>query len=224
MTKQQLTFPITARTTADGGSTYTVTVTTNDTDRMGDVVVPGGAQTSAWSAAGAPVLYGHSRNELPIGRGLRLVPTSNGIRMDFQFLQGDEFAQRCENAWRQGALGAASIGFVPLSTSPLGNGGLLISEWDLLEVSLTPTPANPAAVRTLKALGLPVADDEVALVLREDRDVVLFVDDEPDNDIVCDVDRVELAALVQSTLRVEIAAMLQRETVAAINKMRGRID
>ncbi len=170
MTTRHLTYPLTRRETGDDG-VHAVTITTSGVDRMDDIVVAGGARTANWEAAGRPILYAHRHDELPIGRGVGLTPRGDGIRMTFRFLEGDEFALRCQNAWRQGALGAASIGFVPVRTSPLPSGqGLRIDEWDLLEVSLTATPANPECVRTLKSLGLPTAaegpDDEI-IVLRE---------------------------------------------------------
>lgn len=155
-----------ARQLGDGRE-YVVMITTDDEDRMQDVIVPGGGRTENWERAGMPVLYSHRHDQLPVGRGTSLTPTANGIRMTFSFLDGDEFAARVENAWRQGALGASSIGFVPLKWSHRANGrGLLIEEWDLVEVSLTATPANPAAVRTLKSCGLPVADDPDEPIIR----------------------------------------------------------
>jgi hypothetical protein len=58
------------------------------------------------------------------------------------------------NAWEQGIVRAASIGFIPLQLKPNDLGGEDYLTWDLMEISLVPLPANPEAVRRLKALGL----------------------------------------------------------------------
>lgn len=168
MTTRHLTFPLTTRAAKSGE--YAVTITTNDRDRMGDVLEPSGAQTANYQRAGMPLLLAHRHDQLPIGRGVSLRPTANGIDMTFRFLANDEVAQRAENAWRQGALAGASVGLLPLASEPLGKGrGLHILKWDLLEVSLTATPANPSCVATLKALGLPVSGDEIVLPLVVER-------------------------------------------------------
>ena len=171
MTIRHLTFPL-LTTRAAGDGTHRTTITTRAPDRMGDVLEPKGARTANWERAGRPINFAHRHDELPIGRGLSLIPTADGIDMTFRFLDGDEFAERAENAWRQGALAGASVGLLPLKVSPLPSGrGLHIEEWELLEVSLTATPANPDCVATLKSLGLPVADaEEIVLALDEPAD------------------------------------------------------
>lgn len=202
MSTRRLTFPLVTRA-ATGDDTYSVTITTSGQDRMGDVVEPMGCRPDNWLKAGAPILYAHRHDELPIGRGLSLSPTANGIRMSFQFLKDDEFAQRAKNAWRQQALGAASIAFVPVEFSTLPGGrGMRVEEWDLIEVSLTATPANAECVRVLESLGLPVddADDEVVLVLE---------DDDPADDIVT-VSRSGLEAEIRRGVGRAVAPLVER--------------
>ena len=79
------------------------------------------------------------------------------------------------NAWEQGLLRAASIGFRPLESSPNGRGGLSFTRWELLEWSLVAVPANAEAVRALKSLNL-LADDEPALHLADDEAVAELAD------------------------------------------------
>jgi HK97 family phage prohead protease len=115
------------------------------------------------------VLFGHDRSGLPVGSTttLEVVP-GRGIRARWRWLEGDPFADRVRNAFEQGALRAASIGFLPKASEPNGNGGRRFTKWELLEWSLVPLPANADAVRTLKALDLWM-----------NVDIVLELDDEP---------------------------------------------
>jgi HK97 family phage prohead protease len=143
---------------AGSGTSTEMVVSTASPDRMGDVIRPEGARVANFLKN--PVLmFGHNYAALPVGtvQAIEVMPGS-GLKMQFRWLEGDEVADRVRNAWDQGVLRAASIGFQPLHAVPNRSGvGLTFTEWELLEVSLVPVPANPEAVRTLKALGLSPA-------------------------------------------------------------------
>jgi HK97 family phage prohead protease len=146
---------VTAGTRSPAGEPE-MTISTADRDRQGTHVHPEGARVDHFLRN--PVLmYGHDYTSIPIGTvtELEVVPGA-GMRMRWRWLEGDEFADRVRNAWDQGIVRAASIGFQPLVAKPNRTGELDYLEWELLEVSLVPVPANPYAVRQLQALGLPV--------------------------------------------------------------------
>lgn len=145
-----------------------ITISTVALDRDRDEVQPEGGDFSAY-LRNPVVLFGHDRSGLPVGSTttLEVVP-GRGIRARWRWLEGDPFADRVRNAFEQGALRAASIGFLPKASEPNGNGGRRFTKWELLEWSLVPLPANADAVRTLKALDLWMNDD-----------IVLELDDEP---------------------------------------------
>jgi len=151
-------FPITERgVSADGVAS--VMITTGDVDREGDRIQAEGMSTEHYLRAGGPVFWAHDVKAIPVGktRALTLLP-GRGIRASFTWLEGDDFSARVKNAWDQGILGAASVGFRVLESVPNGAGGYDILRSELIEWSITGTPANPFATRTLKALGLVRGD------------------------------------------------------------------
>lgn len=151
-----------------------LTISTIDEDREGDVLVPEGAVLDAYRR-NPVVLFGHSHYSIPIGRtvGIDVVP-GRGIVADFVWLKNDEQADRVRNAFAQGVLNAASVGFLPLQSEPNGKRGFRHLRWELLEWSICPVPANPHATRLLKSLGWTLEsdddDEEVAVVFDEPAD------------------------------------------------------
>lgn len=134
-------------------------VTSPDPDRDGDRIMPGGMRAENF-LKNSPLLFGHDHRALPVGTVTSLNQQDHHVVASWRWLEGDEFADRVRNAWEQGVLRAASIGFRPLRSVPNDFGGQDILEWELYEISLVPIPANPAAVRTLKQLGLLGADTQ----------------------------------------------------------------
>jgi HK97 family phage prohead protease len=123
-------------------------------DRDHDRVNPRGADLSAFSRNG-PLLWAHRHSDLPIGRVTAVwVDANDNLRAKWRWLENDEFASRVRNAWDQNVVNAASIGFLPVTKSVNSFGGFDYHTWQLLEISLCSVPSNPAAVRTLKSLGL----------------------------------------------------------------------
>lgn len=139
----------------DHGAQPRMRVSTSDVDRDGDRIFPAGVQLENF-ARNSPLLWAHEHAGLPIGvvTDVSIAPGSDGIEASWRWLENDPFADRVRNAWEQGVVRAASIGFLPLQTRPNEHGGRDIIRWDLLEISLVPIPANQHATRALKALGL----------------------------------------------------------------------
>ncbi len=143
-----------------------MTITTNAVDREGDSVVPEGGDFKNFLKN--PVLcWVHDYKQIPIGRVTSLeVQPGKGIDATWEWLKGDEFADRVKNAWEQNCLNASSIGFIPLETSPNGK-GMDVTKWELLELTLCPIPMNPTAVRAMKSLGFSVGDEKAVADTRE---------------------------------------------------------
>jgi len=156
---------------------YEMTVSTGTVDRDGDRVRPEGMDAASFKT-NPVLLWSHSRDQLPIGTVTGLTVTGQGVRARFTFLDGDEFAARVKNAFDQGAVRAASIGFRPKVWDRTET-GYDITSWELIEVSLCPVPANAEAVRTLKSLGVIPADGRSPLASVRGSDVVLRLKDEP---------------------------------------------
>ena len=85
---------------------------------------------------------------LPIGRTLSIERAADGgIVAEFEFLEGDAFAQRIRNAWDKGFLQAASISWLPVESMPAKGGGMRDVRAELLEWSIVSVPADPDALR-----------------------------------------------------------------------------
>ncbi len=136
------------------GTLPSMTVSTAAVDRDNDRVLPEGGNFKNF--LNNPVLcWGHSRSDIPIGSVVQLsTDRQAGIRMQWKWLENDPFADRVKNAWEQGIVRAASIGFIPKQSVRNEFGGEDHQVWELLEISLCSVPANPTAVRALKSLGL----------------------------------------------------------------------
>jgi len=137
-----------------GGETAELLISTEAVDREGDRLIATGAQLDSY-LRNPVVLYAHDQRSIPVGRAtdVRKIP-GRGVRAAWRWLEGDPFADRVRNAWDQGVLNAASVGFLPREWDRNDAGGFDFTAWELLEFSIVPVPANPEAVRTLKVLGL----------------------------------------------------------------------
>lgn len=135
----------------DGARILRGIASTADVDRRGDVLEPLGCV----AACPLPLLAGHDHREV-IGRVIRVDPSATGVRFEAEIPRISEPGQlrdRVELAWqelRAGLLSSVSVGFRSLSREPLkggkgGSGGTRFRQWELLELSITPVPANPAA-------------------------------------------------------------------------------
>ena len=133
-------------------------ITTPLVDLEGDRIVPEGVDLQLYEKIGKPVFWLHDHYGatesagIPIGssKSLQVLP-GLGIRtLGIEWTEGDPFAARIRNAFEQRKIRGASIGFIPTEWRPNEHGGHDILRSKLLEWSLVPIPANPAAVRLSK--------------------------------------------------------------------------
>ena len=135
------------------GGQPSMVVSTSALDRDSDRVDPLGGDFKNFLRN--PVLcWAHAHSDIPIGTITHLSADASGIRMYWRWLENDPFADRVKNAFIQGVVRAASIGFLPIKASRNEYGGQDHTRWELVEISLCSVPANPEATRTLKSLGL----------------------------------------------------------------------
>jgi HK97 family phage prohead protease len=164
----------------NGEADARITISTADEDREGDVLVPEGAVFDNYRK-NPVVQFAHDHYSIPIGRTVALdVLAGRGIQADWVWLQNDPDADRVRNAYEQKVLNAASVGFRPLKHEPNGKYGYRFIEWELLEWSLVPVPANPHATRLLKSLGwnaaAPLAHtlDQITRNIRDSRTLTAY--------------------------------------------------
>ncbi len=148
---------IVERAAVEGGR-YRVTIAANESARTQPDLDLGGLSTDGY-ARNPVVMWAHDAvgrspsGGLPIGRTLELDRGPGGrIVAEFEFLEGDPFAQRVRNAWDQGFLRAASISWLPLESRPVEGGRLRDTRSELLEWSIVAVPADPDALRESQRL------------------------------------------------------------------------
>lgn len=144
-----------------------VWISTEAIDRDGDIVEAAGADLSNY-LRNPVVLFGHNywSSETVVARTLKLeTEKSKGIRAQFQFAPDgvSRGADTVRGLWQSGLLNAASIGFMVSGWNwidadgndleqnepgrPDGAVGRRFAEWELLEWSIVPVPANQEALR-----------------------------------------------------------------------------
>jgi phage head maturation protease len=147
-------------------------------DRYGDIIRASGWQLSNYAKNG-PLLFAHDSRSPPIGTAKAWI---DGTRLmaDATFLEEgvSEFADEIWRITDAGALKASSVGFLPLDWKlirgePDENGyqpvtGYEFISQELLELSVVPVPANPAALALARSLALR-PETTRALFVDEDR-------------------------------------------------------
>jgi HK97 family phage prohead protease len=142
---------------------YEAMITTEVVDRVGDVVMAAGAQVEGY-LKNPVVLWAHDYSQPPVAKALSLqIIPGTGITAQFQFPKWDINPQAdiIRRLWAGGFLNATSIGFYPRKSedrkSETGTADWYqpqtFLEWELLEFSIVPVPANQEALRlAVKAL------------------------------------------------------------------------
>jgi HK97 family phage prohead protease/HK97 family phage major capsid protein len=124
--------------------------TTPETDRMGDVVEPEGAEFKL----PIPLLWQHDSTQ-PIGQVVSAKVSKDGIYVKAKFARVDEpgrLKDRLDEAWQSikaGLVRAFSIGFRSLEDSNIKETfGIRFVRWEMLELSAVTIPANAEATIT----------------------------------------------------------------------------
>lgn len=130
--------------------------TTPEVDRVGDIVLPKGAEYKL----PIPFLLDHDHSQV-VGEVDRVEVSDKGIKFFAHIKkiaeEGDAKAL-CDKAWsfiKNGLRKAVSIGFRPLDFDVLPSGGLKFTSWEWYELSAVGIPAQPgAAITGLKSYSL----------------------------------------------------------------------
>ncbi|WP_158750264.1 HK97 family phage prohead protease [Acidobacterium sp. S8] len=140
------------------GSTY------NNTDLGGDVVAPGAFTKTLQSSGGTiPLLWQHDSRE-PVGT-VKATDSEYGLKVAGQLLMELPVAQKAHALLKSGIIRGMSIGYDTIRSTDTPDGGRLLQELKLWELSLVTFPMNEAAtVLGVKSLG------DVESILRGIRD------------------------------------------------------
>ena len=139
------------------GDKYTIIATTDDIDRDGDIVMPGGVSNLDKYLKDNPViLFGHNYTQPPVGKAVDGRVGDKSIELDIEFAD-TEFGREVKYLYDNGFMNSFSIGFIP-KDSKVVEGQWYWTEWELLEVSAVPVPANSAAniIRSVESRGVSV--------------------------------------------------------------------
>lgn len=204
-----------AASEADSGS-FKVVISTNDVDRMGDVVDINGWDLSNFQA-NPVVLWAHDYGSLPVGFCTMIGIDGGKLVAEGRFVPGDAnpFAQQVRKLYDLGALRATSVGFMIKESN-----GPLITKAELLEFSFVPVPANPYALTLAKA-GMKIEEMVTkGLLLAEKKDV----EDDEKTAIVAALEKIETACTaipaLEDSERATIAAAFdagEQEIIAVLD-------
>lgn len=153
----------------EGERALNVTITTNDVDRMGDIVEPKGARMVNFKK-NPVVLMAHDYQGLPIGKAKDLTKTDNGITAKVIFPEEGIYglADTVYNLYKNKFMKAWSIGFMPIKSEEITGdddkdegskscgGGRRFKVWELLEFSACSVPCNPHALTNMVAKGINI--------------------------------------------------------------------
>lgn len=138
-------------TEGEDNGTFRVVASTEDVDRMGEVI-----QADAWQLEhfekNPVILLGHDHHELPIGVATNTYVQDRQLIVEGKFA-GHEKAQTVRQLYEQGVMRAVSVGFIPRKMQQN-----TITQAELLEVSFVSVPANPNALSTSQQLGYDVGE------------------------------------------------------------------
>lgn len=132
----------------DGGR---IRISTPGLDRDSDRVLPMGGRLESYTS-NPVVQWGHQYWEpwQTIGRTTSITVSADGLDAEFELREPatDQDPQHIVlKLWNDKFINAASIGFRPLAMQPNDLGGMDFIDWELLEWSLVPIPANQEALR-----------------------------------------------------------------------------
>lgn len=162
------TFTVESKAIDPEAGIYEAMISTESIDRDGDILLASGADVANY-IRNPVVLFGHNYSEVEavVGKTLRLEQIDGkGIKARWQFAPKEvsEDADRVRRLWAGGFLNATSVGFMPKSFQQRQSDdgqevrGRVYDDWELLEFSIVPVPANQDALR-LAAKSLGLSDD-----------------------------------------------------------------
>jgi HK97 family phage prohead protease len=154
-----------------GDRTVVARITTTSVDRDGDVLIPGGMDASSYKQ-NPVVLFAHDAGSFPIGKAPKITRTSDDVTARVEFakrppehpITEEWAADTVLSLFQQGILNAFSVGFrvkdggirkaESKDISRFGDGvRQVITDWELVELSVVPVPANQDALAVAVSKG-----------------------------------------------------------------------
>ena len=145
----------------------------NTPDLSGELIAPGAFKDSlAAMTHKLPLLFSHETSE-PIGIFRVVKEDSKGLYVEGELNLNTQSGKDAYSLLKQGALTGLSIAFLPVDFVPNKDGSRTITKLTLLEISLTPVPAQPKAqVTSVRSLGPKDAAEDWTSIIAALRDFV----------------------------------------------------
>lgn len=134
---------------------------TSNPDRYGDIVNQNGWSLDQYRKNNV-ILLNHNAAQLPIGRG-EVAVVDGKLMVDVEFDMGDPMAAEVARKVKAGFMGAVSVGFNAISSTPrsmlnqdspyYAPRGEFFEKAELLEISIVTIPANGDAVAAKNFIG-----------------------------------------------------------------------
>jgi HK97 family phage prohead protease len=136
----------------DSGSFSGYASTYGNVDHGGDICMPGCfTQSIQMQGKGYPILWQHDARA-PIGIG-RITDDPKGLLLNGQLLLVDPTAEKAQQFMKAGIVKGLSIGFEAIKAAATPDGGRMLNEVRLWEVSIVTFPMNEqATVTSIKSL------------------------------------------------------------------------
>ena len=144
-------------------NTAIAAISTDGIDRDKEVILPKGVNFENFNK-NPVVLWAHDYSGTPIGKAQWVKQGRKYIKAKWEWADTAK-AQEIKQLWDGGFLNAISVGFIVSKsheptpadikkTPEWANVRRVIDEWELLEFSIVPVPANPEALAGIKELGI----------------------------------------------------------------------
>lgn len=250
-----------AKTEVDSDDrTVTAVISTIAIDRDKEILLPKGAILDNF-LKNPVVQFAHNYSDNPVGKALWVTKGRKTIKAKVKFPTAEESPKADEiyKLFKGGFLNAFSVGFMPIkghSPTPdeikkkpeWAEARYVFDEWELLEFSVVPVPANPEALATavktkeialskecIEELGIESEDDETAYIagnvnLNIDKDTEIEkVEDEinkasvtikPDNQIAVEVVAVKVEPV---KIKVEPVFNVTELVNDEVNRNKGKV-
>ena len=133
---------------------YRIVATTRDIDRDGEVVEPSGVRNfDAYLSRNPVILWAHDYGQPPVGKATGGELKEDSIELTIEWAD-TEFGREIKYLYDNGFMSSFSIGFIPRDYKVV-NEVWHWTDWELLEVSAVPVPANSMAniIRAIEQSG-----------------------------------------------------------------------
>lgn len=160
---------------------YSITASTADVDRDGEVIMPSAFKSSLprYLEKNPVILWGHDYGEKPVGKATGGRITERSMELDIEFAPTD-LGKEVKALYDGGFMNSFSVGFIPQDGHyDEKTQAFTYTECELLEVSCVTVPSNRAAtmMREAESKGFSVSE------IRKSIGVVGPVDTEDEDEV-----------------------------------------